>query len=68
MPKNVSLLNPPSVRLACIALALLFSAATAVAQTTSTLAGDVRDSNGAAIPGTSVTAKSLETGRTSTAA
>src|SRR5215204_523450 len=67
MPKNVSLLKPLCVRLACLALALLVSAAAAVAQTTSTLAGDVRDANGAAIPGAVVKAKSLETGRTSTA-
>ncbi|HEX8150125.1 MAG TPA: TonB-dependent receptor, partial [Pyrinomonadaceae bacterium] len=68
MPKNVSLLNPLCARLACLALALLLPAAAAHAQTTSTLAGDVRDANGAAIPGASVTAKSLETGRASTAA
>jgi hypothetical protein len=67
MPKNVSLLNPRGVRLACLALALIFSAATVSAQTTSTLAGDVRDANGAAIPGAEVTVKSLETGRASTA-
>ncbi|HEX8290213.1 MAG TPA: carboxypeptidase-like regulatory domain-containing protein, partial [Pyrinomonadaceae bacterium] len=68
MPKNVSLLNPRGARLVCLALALLFSAAPARAQTTSTLAGDVRDSTGALIPGASVTARSLETGRASTAA
>ena len=67
MPKNVSLLNPLCARLACLALALLFAAAPAHAQTTSTLAGDVSDSNGAAIPGVEVKANSLETGRTSTA-
>ncbi|HEX8189778.1 MAG TPA: TonB-dependent receptor [Pyrinomonadaceae bacterium] len=68
MPKNVSLLNHPCARLACLALALIVSAAAARAQTTSTLAGDVRDPAGAVIPGASVTAKSLETGRTSAAA
>ncbi|HEX8339234.1 MAG TPA: carboxypeptidase-like regulatory domain-containing protein, partial [Pyrinomonadaceae bacterium] len=67
MPKNVSLLKPLGARLACLALALLFSAAPAHAQTTSTLAGDVRDTNGALIPGAVVTAKSLETGRASSA-
>ncbi|HEX8687934.1 MAG TPA: carboxypeptidase-like regulatory domain-containing protein, partial [Pyrinomonadaceae bacterium] len=66
MPKNVSLLTPFCARLACLALLLLFAPAAALAQTTSTLAGDVRDSNGAAVPGTEVTATSLETGRAST--
>jgi hypothetical protein len=67
MPKNVSHLNPLCARLACLALALIFSAAPARAQTTSTLAGDVRDANGAAIAGAEVKATSLETGRASTA-
>ncbi len=66
MQKNVSLLNLPWPRLACLALVLLFTAGAARAQTTSTLAGDVRDANGAAIPGAEVTARSLETGRAST--
>src|ERR687896_1856147 len=68
MPKNVSLLNPFGARLVRLALALLFAASAAHAQTTSTLAGDVKDSNGAAIPGATGTARSIETGRTSTAA
>ena len=68
MLKNVSLLHPSGARLVCLALALLFAADAAHAQTTSTLAGDVRDANGAVIPGAVVTAKSLETGRASTAA
>jgi hypothetical protein len=68
MPKNVSLLHPFAARLVCLALALLFTAAAARAQTTSTLAGDVRDPAGAVIPGATVTARSVETGRTSTAA
>src|SRR5687768_7461858 len=68
MLQNVSLLQPLCARLACLALVLLFTAAAAHAQTTSTLAGDVRDANGAAIPGTTVTAKNLETGRVNTAA
>ena len=68
MRKNVSLLQPLCARLACLALALLFPAAAAHAQTTSTLAGDVKDSNGALIPGATVTARQIETGRTSTAA
>jgi hypothetical protein len=67
MRQNVSLLKPLCARLACVALALIFSAAAARAQTTSTLAGDVKDSNGAVVPGAAVTARSLETGRTSTA-
>ena len=67
MLQNVSLLHPLRARLACVALVLLFAAASAHAQTTSTLAGDVKDTNGAVIPGAVVTAKSLETGRTSTA-
>ncbi|HYG80562.1 MAG TPA: TonB-dependent receptor, partial [Pyrinomonadaceae bacterium] len=66
MLQNVSLLNPLRAALGCLALVLL-SAAAAHAQTTSTLAGDVRDANGAAVPGVEVTARSLETGRTSTA-
>ena len=67
MLQNVSLLKPLCARLACLALVLLFAAAPARAQTTSTLAGDVKDSNGAVIAGASVTAKNLETDRTSTA-
>ena len=66
MLQNVSLLARARTALACLALIILF-AASAGAQTTSTLAGDVRDANGAAIPGVEVTARSLETGRTSTA-
>jgi hypothetical protein len=68
MLQNVSLLQPFRVRLACVALVVLFATTSALAQTTSTLAGDVKDSNGAVIPGAEVTAKSLETGRTSAAA
>ncbi len=67
MLKNVSLLQPLGARLVLLALALLFSASAARAQTTSTLAGDVRDANGAAVTGATVTAKSIETGRASTA-
>jgi len=68
MLQNVSALPRLASRLACFALLLLLlSAAPASAQTTSTLAGDVKDSNGAVIPGVVVTARSLETGRTSTA-
>src|SRR5918912_98020 len=65
MLQNVSLPHPLRATLACLALVLLFTAA-ARAQTNSTLAGDVRDSNGALIEGASVTVKSLETGRAST--
>src|SRR5688572_13010935 len=68
MLQNVSLLQPLCARLACLALVLLFTAAAAHAQTTSTLAGDVRDANGAAVTGATVTAKNLETGRVNTAA
>src|SRR4051812_38566417 len=67
MLQNVSLLRPLCARLACLALVILFASASAQAQTTSTLAGDVKDANGAAITGAGVTAKSLETGSTSTA-
>jgi hypothetical protein len=63
MLQNVSLLAHARAALACLALVLLFATA-ANAQTTSTLAGDVRDANGAVIPGADVTARNLETGRT----
>jgi hypothetical protein len=66
MLQNVSALSRLTQGLACFTLLLLL-AAPALAQTTSTLAGDVKDANGAAIAGTTVTVKSLETGRTSTA-
>ncbi|HEX8352596.1 MAG TPA: carboxypeptidase-like regulatory domain-containing protein, partial [Pyrinomonadaceae bacterium] len=61
------MLTPLRARLACLALALLFAAVPARAQTTSTLAGDVKDANGAAVAGAAVTVRSLETGRASTA-
>src|SRR5215208_2666959 len=67
MLQNVSQLLPPCARVAGLALVLL-AASAAHAQTTSTLAGVVKDANGAVIAGAAVTVKSLETGRTSTAA
>src|SRR5215218_2518110 len=67
MLQNVSHLTRACARLACLALVALFAAAPALAQTTSTLEGDVKDANGAVIAGAAVTAKSLETGRASTA-
>jgi hypothetical protein len=66
MRQHVSLLPRLAARLAPLAL-LLFLAAPALAQTTSTLTGDVKDATGAVIPGAAVTVRSLETGRTSTA-
>src|SRR3712207_3206513 len=68
MLQNVSLLHRLRAGLACLGLVILFAAAPARAQTTSTLAGDVKDATGAVIAGAGVTAKNLETGRTSTAA
>ena len=51
-----------SKRVLAASALILCAALSAHAQTTSTLTGDVRDANGALVPGVAVTAKSLETG------
>jgi hypothetical protein len=55
-----------AVRTISTVVLILFFVATARAQTTSTLTGEVRDTNGAAVSGAQVRARNLETGMTRT--
>jgi hypothetical protein len=54
--------SPSSVTKTIFAILILALGSNVSAQTTSTLAGDVRDANGAAVTGAQVQAKNLETG------
>jgi hypothetical protein len=47
-----------------VVLVGMFLTAPAMAQTTATISGSVRDGSGAVIPGASLTAKNVETGIT----